>query len=107
MEVAGQPIKSWEQMLEATVLARTNVLPVVIERGGVGDGSLPPYSRFRGTEAQGTLYSNASESDESKGAGKPGSRPQNCVSTTEPVVRRNWAGVPPSNPCANVFMSRA
>ena len=35
VQVADQPIKSWEQMLEATALARTNVLPVVIERAGV------------------------------------------------------------------------
>ncbi|MFM2295661.1 MAG: metalloprotease RseP, partial [Verrucomicrobiota bacterium] len=35
VRVAETPIKSWEQMLEATALARTNVLPVVIARGGV------------------------------------------------------------------------
>ena len=33
--VDGKPIRSWEDIMEATMLARTNVLAVLIERGGV------------------------------------------------------------------------
>ncbi len=35
VEIAGQPIRSWEEVQETTILARTNILPVVIARGGV------------------------------------------------------------------------
>jgi regulator of sigma E protease len=35
VRVAGQPISSWEDVQEATILARTNVLAVGIERNGV------------------------------------------------------------------------
>jgi regulator of sigma E protease len=35
VQVAGKPIKSWEDVQETTILARTNVLAVVIERNGV------------------------------------------------------------------------
>ena len=34
VRVDGQKIKSWQDITQATVLARTNVLPVVIERNG-------------------------------------------------------------------------
>jgi regulator of sigma E protease len=32
-----KPIKSWEDIMEATILARTNVIPVVIERAGISN----------------------------------------------------------------------
>lgn len=35
VQVADRPIKSWEDVQETTILARTNVLPVVIARAGV------------------------------------------------------------------------
>lgn len=33
--VDGKPIKSWEDVMEFTMLARTNVIPVAVEHGGV------------------------------------------------------------------------
>ncbi len=33
--VNGRPVKAWQDVLMAVIIARTNVLPVVIERGGV------------------------------------------------------------------------
>jgi len=35
--VDNQPIKSWEEVMEFTMLARTNLIPVVIERDGVSN----------------------------------------------------------------------
>ena len=33
--VNGEPVKSWQEVQTCTILARTNVLPVIIERNGV------------------------------------------------------------------------
>ena len=35
--VDNKPIKSWEDVMEFTMLARTNVIPVVIEHDGVSN----------------------------------------------------------------------
>lgn len=35
VEVDGKPVKSWQDVQMTTILARTNVLPVVLERNGV------------------------------------------------------------------------
>ena len=35
--VDGKPIKSWQDVMESTILARTNVIPVVIEHAGVSN----------------------------------------------------------------------
>jgi regulator of sigma E protease len=35
VEVNGKPVKSWQEVLMASALARTNIMPVVIEREGV------------------------------------------------------------------------
>jgi regulator of sigma E protease len=35
VEVNGKPVKSWQDVQMTAALARTNVMPVVIERNGV------------------------------------------------------------------------
>src|SRR6185295_17343235 len=52
-----------------------------------------------------TAYSTASDNVVLFGAGKPGSRPHHCASTTVPGVESAGDGAPPSNPRAKVFMS--